>query len=187
MTDNAAQKNDGSSVLFTTLEVQRKHFGQLLLEARLQKELTISEAAEHAHCKKDTIQLLETGDLERLHLKPYYAKSTIEALCLLYDIPAEPILDAYDMDMADYARSHADALSDDGPSIGDDDENTASAAQHQIAQMLIAVVLIAVALLILCGWLYKGYQTRQLNTTRSYDLPAVLPMRPPNMETLEIP
>jgi len=187
MTDSAAQQHADSSVLYTTLEVQRKNFGQMLLEARLQKELTIAEAAEHAHCKRDTVQRLETGNLEQLHLKPYYAKSTIEALCLLYDIAAEPLLDAYDMDVAEYASSHGGAMADDGSPIGDDDESAASATQHQIAQMLIAVVLVAVALLILCGWLYKGYQAKHINASRTYDLPALLPMRPPPMEPLEIP
>ena len=182
---NAAPAEE-TTALHATLDLNRQNFGQMLLESRLAREMTVAEVAEKAHMKRDTLMHLESGDLASVQLKPYYAKSAIETLCLVYDIAPAPILDANELDASEYLARTGGT---DAPSLslpGDEEANSA-ATQHQVAQMLIAIVLIAVAVLIAAGWFYKAYQARNQKAIRHFDLTELLPQEPPPMETLKIP
>lgn len=172
----------GSETLQATLDLQRQNFGQMLQESRLSREMTVAEAAERAHIKRDTLMNLESGDLAAVPLTPYYARSAIEALCLVYDIQPDAILEAYELDASEQLRDGGTTL----PLPGDE-EALQSATQHQVAQMLIAIVLIAVALLIAAGWFYKGYQARNQKAIRRFDLTELIPLEPPPMEQLKLP
>ena len=183
---NSLNGETAAIVLHATLDLQRQNFGQMLQERRLAREMTVAEAAERAHIKRDTLMRLESGDLAAVQLKPYYAKSAIEALCLVYDIAPDPILDAYELDASEYLRRTGGDVAA-TLSLPGDEEALQSATQHQVAQMLIAVVLIAVTLLIAAGWFYKGYQARSQKATQQFDLTELLPLEPPPMESLKIP
>ena len=183
---NATAAEGEDETLHTTLDLQRQNFGQMLQESRLARDMTVAEAADRAHIKRDTLVALESGDLAAVPLKPYYAKSAIEALCLVYDTAPDPILDAYELDASEYlARTGGAAAA--GLSLPGDEESVTSATQHQVAQMIIAIMLIAVAVLIAAGWFYKAYQARSQKAIRRFDLTELLPLEPPPMETLKIP
>ncbi len=181
---NAAPAEE-TTALHATLDLNRQNFGQMLLESRLAREMTVAEVAEKAHIKRDTLMHLESGDLASVQLKPYYAKSAIETLCLVYDIAPDPILDAYELDASEYLARTGGAPVSNFPLSGD--EEVSSTRQHQVAQMLIAIVVIAVTLLIAAGWFYKAYQARNQKAIQQFDLTELLPLEPPPMETLKIP
>lgn len=170
---------------FARLVVPRMNFGQTLMHLRLDQELTIAQVSENTHISIDTIQNIESGDLEQIGLHPYYCRSLIERLCMAYDSPTDEVMNAYELDRADYFAKFGKY-----PEIGNtaDDLDEASRAPRRISALLIALLMVLLLLLIVGGWGYKRYQQHQQSTVvKDYELPSLIEMTRPPLETLPIP
>ncbi len=169
------------------LVVPRLHFGQRLLTLRIDHNLDLNQASLLSNIPADTINRLESGDLEKINLHPHYCKCLIERLCLqAYDAPATEILEAYELDLRAYQMAHGLEEDTDARTPWGNEEKKSS--RYRASALFIGFVIFLILGTVVVGWLNKRYQQQQVaNDSVNHNLTELL--QPPRLplEALPIP
>ena len=148
--ENAEPVDESASEVVQHFEV--KTLGALLQEARLSCSFTIKDAAEATRIKSSYIIALENNEMEELPAK-VYVLNYIRQLCREYNVPNEPIIEAFER-QNDSNNSNGDIKI---MRVGDEEARKATKPNSKLNALVVGTSLLTITMLFLIGWYMKWF------------------------------
>lgn len=172
-----------------SLEMPSKSFGEMLLQARMDANLSLAEASRKARVSLGSLQSLEAGDFSRINVNSIYCRSIIERLCNAYGTTpdaTEAIKDNFDQGLSHYQIETGVETSYETMRESLDDSEPGQ--RRRPAAIIISIIILGLVGLAAFSYIFNSCQYRRTsNADTDYDLPSLIaPPRLP-LDEMKVP